>query len=97
MKIAKMQYVIVMCVCVAAFSFSAIAGASDIAEVVNNACTKCHSPKRICLNMGVKSESAWKTTVERMIKKGAKVPAERAEEASMYLAKLGSDNAPFCK
>lgn len=97
MKVLKTQYGMALFCCVVAFSFAVVAGASDIAGVVGKACTNCHSPKRICLNLSVKDGAAWKSTVKRMIGKGAKVPSERAEEAAMYLAGQTKETAPFCK
>lgn len=89
--------------CFAAFVVTVIcgasvaAGASDIATVVNSACIKCHSPKRVCLMLGVKSREAWQGTVRHMVAKGAKVPAERVDEAADYLAGLPRGAAPFCQ
>jgi len=96
MKYSRIQSCFAAFVCVVAFSFAIGASASDIGSVVNKACTKCHSAKRICLNLGVKSEPAWKTTVEHMVKKGAKIPAEEVDETALYLAKLKPDSAPLC-
>lgn len=96
MNSSKIQYCLAACACVVAFMFAAVAGASDIAEVTNKACTKCHSSKRICLNLGVKSGPAWKENVAKMVTKGAKIPKDRVEEAAMYLAGLEPGSTPLC-
>lgn len=97
MKFSKVQYWLAACVCLSMFSLAAVAGASDVSAVVQKACTKCHSSKRICLNLGVKSSDAWKTTVQNMVKKGAMIPSDSVEEAAMYLAKLDPGSAPICE
>jgi predicted lactoylglutathione lyase len=97
MKYSRIQCCFASFVCVVAFSFAIGASASDIEGVVNKACTKCHSAKRICLNLGVKSGPAWKTTVEKMMEKGARISAEKVDETALYLAKLDPDSAPMCE
>ena len=62
--------------------------ASDIGPTIQQTCTKCHSPKRICLNLGVKSESAWNSTINKMVGKGAKLPKDRINEAASFLSTL---------
>lgn len=45
--------------------------------IVDNACSKCHSTKRV--ESADKKPAEWETTLDRMIRKGAKVtPGERA-------------------
>lgn len=71
--------------------------ASDIGGVVKSACTRCHSSKRICLNVGVKSNSLWKATVMNMVRKGAKLPADQVGAAVNYLTNLKPGQGPLCQ
>lgn len=44
--------------------------------IVDNACSKCHGIKKV--ESATKNAAQWEATLDRMIKKGAKVaPAER--------------------
>jgi len=54
--------------------------------IVDNACTKCHSIKRV--ESAHKKAAEWETTLDRMIKKGAKVRAEDRETVLKYLNTL---------
>lgn len=97
MKSGKMRYLLAATLCVMVFSVAGIVGASDIGGVVKQACTKCHSSKRICLNLGVKSGPAWQSTVKKMVGKGAQLPGERVEEAASYLSGLAPGAGPLCQ
>ena len=60
-------------------------------------CSRCHSPKRICLNLGVKSAPAWKATVEKMVGKGAQLPTDKIEAAAGYLSGLAPGEGTLCQ
>lgn len=80
----------------AIFALAGLAGASDIGATVKRACTTCHSAKRICLNLGVKSEAAWQATVQKMVAKGAQLSADQVGPAASYLAGLRQGGGPIC-
>lgn len=63
----------------AGFAFAQPAGKA----IAANACTKCHSLKRV--ESALKNAAEWETTLDRMIKKGAKVKPEEREEVLKYL------------
>lgn len=84
-------------VLLAVFMLAGSVGAGDIANTVGSACTKCHSSKRICLNLGAKSKNLWKVTVTNMVRKGAKLPADQIDAAADYLAGLKPGQDPICQ
>ncbi len=65
-------------------------------SLVMNACTTCHDSKRICSSLGNKNDAAWKATIDRMVKKGAKLSAAEVEAVLAYLAKLPPASQPVC-
>lgn len=70
---------ILFCVFCAGFAFAQPAGKA----IVDNACTKCHNLKRV--ESALKNAAEWETTLDRMIKKGAKVKPEEREAVLKYL------------
>jgi hypothetical protein len=54
--------------------------------IVDNACSKCHNTKRIY--SADKKAADWEATLDRMIKKGAKVTPENRDEALKHLNTL---------
>lgn len=54
--------------------------------IVDNACSKCHGIKKV--ESAKKNASEWETTLDRMIKKGAKVKPEERETVLQYLNTL---------
>ena len=72
------------------------AHAADIGSTVKQSCTRCHSAKRICLNVGVKSADGWKSTINRMLGKGAQLSASQASQAVNYLSGLKPGSGPLC-
>lgn len=92
----RIQYGVAAVLFASVLVLSAVAGASDIGQMVNKACTKCHSAARICNNLGVKNGTAWETNVKRMVNKGAQIPADRVGEAASYLTGLKSGSSPLC-
>lgn len=93
----KARYVLAGFVICAGFAMAGMAGAADIGQTVRQACARCHSPKRICLNLGVKSDAAWKATVARMVEKGAQLPADQVEAAAGYLSGLAPGTGTVCE
>jgi hypothetical protein len=91
------RYVAAGCLGAALCVLVGVAGAADMGQTVSQACSRCHSTKRICMNQGVKSEAAWKATVAAMIDKGAQLPAGQAAAAAAYLAGLASGAGPLCR
>jgi hypothetical protein len=81
-----------------AAGLAAGAGAAEPAPdtLVMNSCTSCHDSKRICNSLGNKNDAAWKTTIDRMVKKGAKLSAAEQQAVLAYLAKLPPASQPVC-
>jgi cytochrome c5 len=71
-----------LCVVSVGVAFAQPAGKA----IVNNACTKCHSIKRV--ESAKKNASEWEATLDRMIKKGAKVTPGERETVLKYLNTL---------
>lgn len=84
------------CLLLFALTVAGPTSASDIGESVKTNCTRCHSAKRICLNLGVKSKGAWVSTIEKMVAKGAKLPQEQVAAAADYLGDLKPGDGPPC-
>jgi cytochrome c5 len=55
-------------------------------SIVDEECSKCHDTKRIY--SANKNPSEWESTVNRMIKKGAKIKPEEKAELLKYLNTL---------
>jgi hypothetical protein len=62
----------------------AAAGSSDVKTMVEQKCTACHTFDRV--KSAKKSADEWKTNVERMVSKGAKLSASEQADAIKYLA-----------
>ncbi|WP_028323108.1 hypothetical protein [Desulfatirhabdium butyrativorans] len=60
------------------------------------ACTVCHGAPKICAQIGKKDEAQWKATIERMVKKGAELPADQQAAAAKYLADPKAASGPVC-
>ncbi|MUM78554.1 hypothetical protein GKC30_12995 [Pseudodesulfovibrio sp. F-1] len=97
MTLRKTRYALAGCAMAGIFALAGMAGASDIGQTVKQACSRCHSPKRVCLTVGVKNDAAWKATVARMVQKGAQLPADRIDAASAYLAGLAPGTGTVCE
>lgn len=95
MKSGKIQYVLAVATLAVGLVGSAVA--ADIGSTVKQACTACHSSKRICLNLGVKDAGAWKSTVLRMVNNGARLSGGQVDEAANYLNSLAPGTGPLCK
>ncbi len=54
--------------------------------IVDNACSKCHCIKKV--ESATKNAAEWEATLDRMIKKGAKVKPEEKEAVLKYLNTL---------
>ncbi len=57
---------------------------ADGETLINQRCADCHNLDRV--RTAKKSEEAWRTTVERMIQKGARLSPEEKEVVIKYLA-----------
>ncbi len=55
-------------------------------SLVDNECSKCHNTKRIY--SANKKPGEWEKTVDRMIKKGAKIKPEEKDAVIKYLNTL---------
>lgn len=54
--------------------------------IVDNACSKCHGIKKV--ESATKNAAEWEVTLDRMIKKGAKVKPEEKDAVLKYLNTL---------
>lgn len=81
---------------IAGFGISAIAAENPPDALLMNACTKCHNSKKICNNLGKKDEAAWKSTIQRMVKKGAALSSAQQDAIRLYLFKLAPNSEPVC-
>ncbi len=54
--------------------------------IVDNACSKCHGIKKV--ESATKNAAEWEATLDRMIKKGAKVKPEEKDAVLKYLNTL---------
>lgn len=72
------------------------AGAEDPGGEVRKACSTCHSIKRVCKNLGVKNEAAWKLTLMNMKAKGARLAADRINPVAEYLTGLPKSDPAIC-
>lgn len=55
-------------------------------SIVDKECSKCHDQKRIY--SANKKPAEWESSVDRMIKKGAKIKPEEKDEVLKYLNTL---------
>lgn len=97
MKAGRIHLFIAASICVVVLALAGAGRASDIGDTVKQVCSRCHSTKRICLNVGVKSASAWKSTVTQMVGKGAQLPADKIEAAVGYLSGLAPGTGSVCQ
>lgn len=81
-----------------AIVFHATADAADTSPetAILKSCTVCHGAARICQQIGKKDEAQWKATIERMVKKGADLPANLQAPAAAYLADTKAASGPLC-
>lgn len=97
MMVRKIRYVLAGCVVAGVVALAGAGGASDIGQTVKQTCSRCHTTKRICLNLGVKSDAAWKATVTRMVGKGAQLPADQIGAVAGYLTGLAPGGGTVCE
>ena len=74
--------VVVLVVFSAGFAFAQ----SPAKDLVDDACSKCHNTKRIY--SANKNLAEWGITLDRMIKKGAKINPEERDTVLKYLNTL---------
>jgi len=97
MKYGKLKFGLAACAIVLMFAMAGVVGASDIGATIKQTCSRCHSTKRICLNLGVKNKASWKSTVNKMVGKGAKLPADQIDAAVGYLSGLAPGTGTVCQ
>lgn len=97
MMVRKVRYVLAGCVVAGVVALAGAGGASDIGQTVKQSCSRCHTTKRICLNLGVKSDVAWKATVARMVDKGTQLPVDQIDAAAGYLSGLAPGTGTVCE
>ena len=73
------------------------ASAADTGADVERVCSACHSTKRICQSLGIKSGVVWKETVTRMARMGAQLPLNRVDEFTDHLAGQRRGRGPLCR
>lgn len=73
------------------------AGSDNCRAILESACEFCHSETRICQKLGKKSESRWRRTVERMIKRGAKLTSDQEATLVNCLTNESPDIVQVCK
>lgn len=61
-----------------------VASGTDMKTLVETTCTACHSFDRI--SSAHKTADQWKTTVDRMVGKGAQLTTDQATAVVAYLA-----------
>lgn len=89
-------YVAVM-TCFLGLSVAAVgASATDMGQLVVETCSPCHTTKRICLNLGVKSQVAWKSTIQNMVYQGAELNEDQIAPLATYLNELQPGTPPVC-
>jgi cytochrome c5 len=87
----KLALVIAGLACILAPLTFALAGASSLdgEQLVKLRCNECHNLQRI--QAAEKSRQAWESTVDRMIKRGAKLNEEEQEAVLDYLSQKDQD------
>jgi len=73
------------------------AGAADVGATIQSVCSKCHSTKRICLNVGAKDRAGWEATVKAMVAKGARLSPADIGPAADYLSGLAPGTGTVCQ
>ena len=68
------------------FATTALFAQPAAKSLVDNECSKCHNTKRIY--SANKKAGEWEKTVDRMIKKGAKIKPEEKDAVIKYLNTL---------
>ncbi|MEW6260780.1 MAG: hypothetical protein AB1547_12870 [Thermodesulfobacteriota bacterium] len=78
--------------------FHATADSADPSPeaAILKSCTVCHGASKICQQIGKKDEAQWKSTIERMVKKGADLPMNQQAAAAAYLADTKAASGPLC-
>ena len=73
------------------------ANAGGSGELILSTCSKCHPVKVVCSKLGTKDVDAWKTTLNRMIKNGARLGADQVDGVSGYLVKAVPGEDLICQ
>jgi cytochrome c5 len=83
------KYCLSTAIAVAFCLVSVWAFAADGETLVQSTCTRCHDLGRVQAAMGVKDQTAWSTTVARMLAK-PNAPAVGAEEQASIVGWLSA-------
>ena len=65
-------------------------------KVETTACVTCHANLVVCTNLD-QDRSYWESTVERMVRKGMDITAEKEKAVVDYLSGLEPGSEPVCK
>lgn len=76
---------------------SIIVAAETGEQLTLNKCGSCHGVNKLCRHLARRDAAAWTKTVDRMIKKGAKVNDQEKKTLAEYLAGLKAGAKPICK
>ncbi len=66
-------------------------------EKIQDKCTTCHYPTRICLKIGKNSLRDWEVTVKRMLRYGLQLPDGKMDEMLDCLEGLEKDSGNLCQ
>ncbi|MBI9080617.1 MAG: hypothetical protein JEY79_12875 [Pseudodesulfovibrio sp.] len=99
MKCAKFKFNVAACVVALMLAIALVGGvsASSVGDTVKDVCSRCHSNRRICLNVGVKTNVAWVSTVGKMVDKGAQLSPDSIDEVAGYLSGLAPGTGSVCQ
>jgi len=71
--------------------------AQDAGQTVLGVCTKCHTTKRICRNLGKRDAAWWTAKVGLMLKRGAALNPQGKETVVAYLSGRKPGDRPVCE
>jgi hypothetical protein len=66
-------------------------------QILKHVCVECHYETRICQKLGKKSERGWQRTIERMVKKGAKLHEHDNKPLLKCLTNQSSEIQKLCE
>jgi len=66
-------------------------------EKIQDKCTSCHYPARICKKIGEKSRRDWKVTIDRMRRYGLQLAKSKQDEMLDCLQGLEKDSGNLCR
>ncbi len=74
----------------------AAATTADGEDVFTHVCQRCHTPQRICDNLGHPS-AWWERTATRMRSNGAPIQGKDIADVAAFLSTQAPGSAPVCK